>query len=95
MVRNLHLIVVKNLEGHKRRDQQVSIMFIIALGFIIFAGCSLNLIVDFVVQFAKGLIAGDFINKTAYIHCVDDIVDSYWAVITMIKKEGFFRNISG
>ena len=42
-------------------------------------------------KFHNGLIAGDFINKTTYIHCVDDIVDSYWALITMIKKEGFIK----
>ena len=58
--RNLHLIVIKNLEGHKRRDQQVSIMFMVALGFVIFAGCTLNLIVDFVETIAKSLIGGDF-----------------------------------
>ena len=58
--RNLHLIVLKNLEGHKRRDQQVSIMFMVALGFVIFSGCTLNLVVDFVEVLAKGLIGGDF-----------------------------------
>jgi hypothetical protein len=58
--RNLHLIVIKNLEGHKRRDQQVSIMFMVALGFVIFAGCTLNLVVDFVETIAKSLIGGDF-----------------------------------
>ena len=56
----MHLIVLKNLEGHKRRDQQVSIMFMIALGFVIFSGCTLNLVVDFVETLAKGLIGGDF-----------------------------------
>ena len=58
--RNLHLIVVKNLEGHKRRDQQVSIMFMVALGFVIFSGCTLNLVVDFAETLSKGLIGGDF-----------------------------------
>ena len=58
--RNLHIIVLKNLEGHKRRDQQVSIMFMVALGFVIFAGCTLNLVVDFVETMAKSLIGGDF-----------------------------------
>ena len=58
--RNLHLIVVKNLEGHKRRDRQVSIMFTVALGFVIFSGCTLNLVVDFVETIAKSLIGGDF-----------------------------------
>jgi hypothetical protein len=58
--RNLHLIVIKNLEGHKRRDQQVSIMFMVALGFVIFSGCTLNLVVDFAETLSKGLIGGDF-----------------------------------
>ena len=58
--RKLHLIVLKNLEGHKRRDQQVSIMFMVALGFVIFSGCTLNLVVDFVETMAKSLIGGDF-----------------------------------
>ena len=31
--RNLYLIVLKNLEGHKKRNRQVSIMFMVALGF--------------------------------------------------------------
>ena len=58
--RKLELIVIKNLEGHKRRDLQVSIMFMVALGFVIFAGCTLNLVVDFVETMAKSLIGGDF-----------------------------------
>lgn len=40
-------------------------------------------------KFHNTLVSGGFINKTAYIQCVDDIIDSYWALITMIKKEGF------
>lgn len=42
-------------------------------------------------QFKNNLILGKFINKTSYIACVDDIVDSYWALITMLKKEGFIK----
>jgi len=57
--RNLHLLVSKNLEGHKRRDQQVSLIFMIAIGFIIFSGCTLNLVVDFIETLAKSVIAGD------------------------------------
>jgi len=41
--------------------------------------------------FYVGLVKNEFINKTAYIPCVDDIVDSYWALITMLKKEGFIK----
>ena len=58
--RNLHLIILRNLDGHKRRDQQISLMFMIALGFVIFSGCTLNLVTDFVETMAKGLIGGDF-----------------------------------
>lgn len=58
--RNLHLVILKNLDLHKRRDQQVSLMFMIALGFVIFSGCTLNLVTDFVESMAKSLIAGDF-----------------------------------
>ena len=86
--RNLHLIVLKNLEGHKRRDQQVSIMFMIALGFVIFSGCSLNLIVDFVETLAKGLIGGDFsiyvTNKNAQNITLNEIeINNY---LNNIKK---------
>lgn len=38
-------------------------------------------------SFHSALIDGKLLNKTSYIQCVDDIVDSYWAVVTMIKKE--------
>ena len=58
--RKLHLIVTKNLDGHKRRDMQISLMFMIALGFVIFSGCTLNLVVDFIETMAKNIIGGDF-----------------------------------
>ena len=88
--RKLHLIVLKNLEGHKRRDQQVSIMFMVALGFVIFSGCTLNLVVDFAETLSKGLIGGDFsvyvtnsnninitLNEVAIINYLDNIKKSY------------------
>ena len=55
-----HLLILKNLEGHKRRNRKVSIIFIISLGFTIFAGCTLNLVVDNVEHIFKNLIGGDF-----------------------------------
>ena len=88
--RKLQLIVLKNLEGHKRRDQQVSIMFMVALGFVIFSGCTLNLVVDFAETLSKGLIGGDFsvyvtnsnninitLNEVAIINYLDNIKKSY------------------
>ena len=58
--RKFHLIISRNLDGHKRRNRQVSIMLIIAIGFLIFSGCTLNLVVDFVDEFSQKLIGGDF-----------------------------------
>ena len=39
-------------------------------------------------EFQEGLRSGELKAKTNYISCVDDIVDSYWAVRTMRVKEG-------
>lgn len=41
--------------------------------------------------FRNALIAGSLLNKTSYIPCVDDICDSYWALKTMLIKEGFIN----
>ena len=56
---NIYFIVSKNLEGHAKRNQKVSIMFMIALGFIIFSGCTLNLIVKFIQTLSKSAMGGD------------------------------------
>lgn len=37
--------------------------------------------------FSQGLLSGDLTNKTNFFEGVDDLVDSYWAIMTMIKKE--------
>ncbi|WQJ53727.1 MAG: RuvC-like Holliday junction resolvase [Wendovervirus sonii] len=42
-------------------------------------------------DFYAGLIKKEFKSRTAYIQCIDDIVDSYWALVTMLKKEGFIK----
>ena len=57
--RNIHFVVLKNLEGHSRRNKKLSIMFMIALGFIIFSGCTLNLIVSFIQTLAESSMGGD------------------------------------
>ena len=38
-------------------------------------------------KFKENLCNGAFIAKTNFIQCVDDIVDSYWALKTMLVKE--------
>ena len=42
-------------------------------------------------QFHTYLCNGKFNTKVHYMKCVDDIVDSYFAVKTMLKKEGFIK----
>jgi ABC-type antimicrobial peptide transport system permease subunit len=51
--RNVKFIVQKNLSGHRRRNSKTSIMFMISLSFIIFAGCTLRLISNFILNASK------------------------------------------
>lgn len=41
--------------------------------------------------FKEFLLNGKLLAKTNYIPCVDDIVDSYWALKTMLVKEKFIK----
>ena len=98
--RKFHLIVLRNLDGHKRRNNQVSIMFMIALGFVIFAGCSLNLVVALIEQMSKHLIGGDFsvyvLNKNHPNLTLNEIsLNSYFDNITkyypdLIKNYSYY-----
>ena len=85
--RNLHLLVSKNLEGHNRRDQQVSLIFMIAIGFIIFSGCTLNLVVDFIETLAKSVIAGDTMILLMK-------QNGYNATLNQTLINGYLNNIS-
>jgi len=84
--RNLHLLILKNLDGHKRRDQQISLMFMIALGFVIFSGCTLNLVTDFVETMAKGLIGGDFM--------IGLLENNYNSTLNQTLINGYLNNIT-
>lgn len=42
-------------------------------------------------KFKENLLKGELMAKTNFIPCVDDIVDSYWAVKTMLVKEKFIK----
>ena len=98
--RKFHLIILRNLEGHKRRNRQVAIMFVLALGFVIFSGCSLNLVVDLIEQMTKSLIGGDFsvyvLNKNHPNITLDEItMNNYLKNITksypnLIKNYSYY-----
>lgn len=57
--RNIYFVVKKNLEGHSVRNQKTSIMFMIALSFVIFAGSTLELVSGFIVDISKSILGGD------------------------------------
>ena len=84
--RNIKMIVLKNLEGHQKRNKKVSLMFMIALGFIIFAGCTLNLIVAFIQTLSKSTLGGDiavlYTNTKEDISLNEKIVDSFLKKVT-------------
>ena len=57
--KNIKFVVVKNMEGHARRNQKTTIMFMVALSFLIFAGCTLKLIGNFIGSIYKNVFASD------------------------------------
>ena len=58
--KKFNLIILRNIDAHKRRDRQISLMFIVTINFLVFSGCTLNLVVDFIEEMSKKLIGGDF-----------------------------------
>ena len=61
-------------------------MFMIALGFVIFSGCTLNLVTDFVETMAKGVIGGDFV--------VWLIENNFNSTLNQTLINGFLNNIT-
>lgn len=57
--RNVKFIIHKNLEGHFIRNQKTSIMFMIALSFTIFAGCTLELVANFIKSGSENIFGGN------------------------------------
>jgi hypothetical protein len=59
--RNIKFVVEKNLNGHSKRNIKTSIMFMIALSFIIFAGCTIKLVSNFIVSLSKNILGADIL----------------------------------
>ena len=57
--KKLHTLVVKNLKSHERRNIKTSLMFSVALSFIIFAGCSLELQGDSILNTVRSFLGSD------------------------------------
>ena len=71
--KNIKFIIEKNLEGHQKRNQKTSIMFMIALSFIIFAGCSTQLIINFIVNVSKNAFGSDINVYSNTLDSLDEI----------------------
>jgi len=59
--RNLHSVVSTNLKGHKRRNVKTSLMYSVALSFLIMTGCSLAQQKELFSSITKLLLAADIV----------------------------------
>jgi ABC-type antimicrobial peptide transport system permease subunit len=57
--KNLKFLISKNLDGHFVRNQKSSVMFMIALSFVIFSGCTIILICNFIISATKNVFGSD------------------------------------
>jgi predicted cation transporter len=57
--RNLKKIVFKNMDAHRRRNEKTTIMYSIALAFLIFTGTGFNLQTESIAQILASTIAAD------------------------------------
>jgi ABC-type antimicrobial peptide transport system permease subunit len=57
--KNLKFVISKNLDGHFTRNQKSSVMFMIALSFVIFSGCTIILICNFIISATKNVFGSD------------------------------------
>ena len=51
--RRLYTVVVKNMEGHSKRNNKTSVMFTLATSFLIFASCAFKVISTVIVDVAE------------------------------------------
>ncbi len=92
--RNLKFVVEKNLEGHRKRNQKTSIMFMIALSFIIFAGCSIQLITDFIANASKNAFGGDLNIYTNTNDSLNEIALTNYMINVTKRYPDYIKNYS-
>lgn len=59
--KRLHHVIIKNMEAHKPRNSKTSLMFTLAISFLIFSASSFALISTLVLKTAESLIGADLL----------------------------------
>lgn len=59
--KKIYGVVKKNMDGHQRRNSKTSLMFTIALAFLIFAGCSFELEGNIIIMQIRSLAGSDLL----------------------------------
>lgn len=57
--KRLHHVIFKNMEGHRPRNSKTSVMFTLAVSFMIFAASSFSLTANLIVQTTEAFIGAD------------------------------------
>ena len=93
--KRFHSIVEKNMQSHRKRNSKTSILFTLAIAFLIFAASSFNLIAALIEKTVLSLLGADlygiavkgYMNEVPIAHFLDEqkergMVDSYAFVCT-------------
>ena len=59
--KRLHHVIIKNMEAHKPRNAKTSLMFTLAISFLIFSASSFSLISSLVLKTVESLIGADLL----------------------------------
>lgn len=57
--KRLHHVIKKNMEAHRRRNSKTSIMFTLAISYLIFSASSFKLLSSLIIKTAESLIGAD------------------------------------
>ena len=57
--KRLHHVIIKNMEAHKSRNAKTSLMFTLAISFLIFSASSFSLISSLVLKTVESFIGAD------------------------------------
>lgn len=64
--RSVHQLILKNMQGHSGRNSKTSIMFTLAIAFLIFASCAFETIASMSLRQAESLVGSDLSILAGY-----------------------------
>ena len=77
--RRLHHVISKNMEAHRRRNSKTSIMFTLAISYLIFSASSFLLLSALIIKTAEVIIGADIrVGNTSYLNevAIADFLDN-------------------